>query len=268
LTPSYAIPTKVRVTLQGWNARPLKNYNRETVMIKYVHIKQRFDVVQMQQEAQWLEAELWKPHYNEKQYEGSWTILPLRSINGSTESNISIQGSALQNNMAYKDTPLLRNCSYLQSVLHFFECEKLSVRLMKLDAGAIIKEHADYDMSFEDGEARFHIPVLTNPGVDFFIEDEKILMKEGECWYLNLSLKHRVNNFGDTSRIHLVIDCKVNHWIRNLLNEEAELKKESSEKREGVNYSASDKIKIIEQLRLMGTPVADDMANKMEAGNN
>ena len=51
-------------------------------------------------------------------------------------------------------------------------------------------------------------------------------MKEGECWYLNLSLKHRVNNFGDTSRIHLVIDCKVNDWIKNLLNEEAELKQE------------------------------------------
>ena len=236
-------------------------------MIKYVHLKQRFDVVQMQEEVHKLESGPWKPHYNEKKYEGSWTILPLRSINGSLENSISIQSSSLQQNMAYEDTPLLDNCTYLQSVISFFECEKMSVRLMKLDAGAVIKVHTDYDMSFEDGEARFHIPILTNDNVDFFIEDEKIPMKEGECWYLNLSLKHRVNNSGDTSRIHLVIDCKVNDWLKNLLNGEAELKKES-EKHEDMNYSVSDKIKIIQQLRLMGTPVANELADKIESGNN
>jgi mannose-6-phosphate isomerase-like protein (cupin superfamily) len=235
-------------------------------MIKYVHLKQRFDVAQMQQEVSRLEAEFWKPHYNEKHYQGSWTTLPLRSINGSTDNHISIQESSLQKEMAYKDTFLLDNCNYLQTVINFFECEKMSVRLMKLDAGAIIKEHTDYAMSFEEGEARFHIPVVSNAGVVFFIEDEKIPMKEGECWYLNLSLKHRVNNFGDSGRIHLVIDCKVNDWITNLLNEGAELKQEISEKQDGVTYSASDKIKIIQQLRLMGTPVADKLADTMEAG--
>jgi len=233
-------------------------------MIKYVHLKQRFDVVQMQEEVDKLAAGFWNPHYNEKQYKGSWATLPLRSINGRTDNNISLQGSALQKNMAYRDTLLLDNCTYLRSVINFFECEKMSVRLMKLDAGAIIKEHTDYDMSFEHGEARFHIPILTNDLVDFFIEDEKILMKEGNCWYLNLSLKHRVHNFGNTSRIHLVVDCKVNDWIKKLLNEEVGLKKEISEKQEGMNYSATDKIKIVQHLRLMGTPVADELANKIE----
>lgn len=237
-------------------------------MIKYVRLKQRFDAAQMQQEVHTLETELWKPHYNEKHYNGSWTTLPLRSINGSVENSVSIQGSSLQHNMAYRDTCLLGDCPYLQTLLQFFKCEKMSVRLMKLGAGAVIKEHTDCDMSFEDGEARFHVPILTNTGVDFFIEDEKILMKEGECWYLNLSLKHHVNNFGNDSRIHLVIDCKVNDWIKTLLNEGAELKQEISEKREGENYSAADKIKIIQQLRLMGTPAANEMADKMETGNN
>ena len=138
-----------------------------------MHLKQRFDVVQMQQEVHRLEAELWKPHYNEKQYEGSWTTLPLRSINGSIENSISIQSSALQQNMTYKDTRFLAQCTYLQSVIHFFECEKMSVRLMKLDAGAVIKEHTDYDMSFEDGEARFHIPIITNQGWIFLLKMKK-----------------------------------------------------------------------------------------------
>lgn len=237
-------------------------------MIKYVRLKQRFDVMQMQEEVHKLESGLWKPHYNEKHYEGSWTTLPLRSINGNVENSISIHSAALQQNMVYEDTRLLDNCTYLQSVISFFECEKMSVRLMKLDAGAIIKDHTDYEMSFEDGEARFHIPILTNRGVGFFIDDEKILMREGDCWYLNLSLHHRANNFGNTSRIHLVIDCKVNGWIKDLLDLGADLKQEISEKTESINYSATDKIKIIQQLRLMGTPVANELADKIENGNN
>ena len=46
-------------------------------------------------------------------------------------------------------------------------------------------------------------------------------MKEGECWYLDLSLPHWVENHGKTDRIHLVIDCLVNDWLRELILNEA-----------------------------------------------
>ncbi len=184
------------------------------------------------------------------------------------ENSISIQGSALPKDMTYENTILLEKCIYLQSVINFFECEKMSVRLMNLHAGAIIKEHRDYEMNFEKGEARFHIPIQTNQDVSFFIEDEKIPMNEGECWYLNLSLKHSVNNFGSTDRIHLVIDCKVNDWLRKLINEEAKLTSTIDEESEDASYSLSDKIKIIQQLRLMGTPVSKELADKMEEEND
>ena len=39
---------------------------------------------------------------------------------------------------------------------------------------------------------------------------------EGEAWYLDLNLRHRVDNHSDTDRIHLVIDCVVNDWVRAL----------------------------------------------------
>lgn len=237
-------------------------------MIKYVQLKQRFDVTQLQLDVQQLETALWKPHYNDKHYEGDWSALPLRSINGRLDNCVSIHSSSLQKNMTYRDTSYLDNCLYLQWLISYFECEKMSVRLMKLNAGAIIKEHTDYDMSFEEGEARFHIPIVTNTGVDFFIEDEKIPLQEGECWYLNLSLKHRVNNFGNTNRIHLVIDCKVNDWIKNLLNEQGVLKQEFTEKTTEPTYTSAEKIKIIQQLRLIATPVSIELANTMEAGNN
>ncbi|MDB5278943.1 MAG: L-proline cis-4-hydroxylase [Ferruginibacter sp.] len=237
-------------------------------MIKYSRIKQRFDVQQMQQEVNGLEANFWKPHYNEKHYEGNWTILPLRSLNGSIENNIAIHSGSLQTNMQYKDTTLLNDCPYLSSVLNYFRCEKMSVRLMNLNAGASIKEHSDYDMSLEEGEARFHIPVFTNNGVAFFIEEEQIPMQEGECWYLNLSLRHRVNNSGATNRIHLVIDCKVNGWVKGLIHNQADLKQESIEMPTKESFNGADKAKIIQQLRLMATPVSIDLANKMETDSN
>jgi hypothetical protein len=237
-------------------------------MIKYVHVKHQFDVPLMQQEVQMLKEEYWKTHYNTKHYEGSWKSLPLRSINGSIENCISIQSSSLQKNMSYQDTALLHHCPYLQSVISFFECEKMSIRLMNLDAGAVIKEHTDHELSLEEGEARFHIPIITNTKVDFFLDDERIVMKEGECWYLNLSLKHKVNNFGATNRIHLVLDCKVNSWITELLNADFNQKIEMPEKQQEMNYDRLDKIKIIRQLRLLGTAVAIEMADRLESGNN
>src|SRR5687768_18563646 len=119
--------------------------------------------------------------------------------------------------------------------------EKLSVRLMKLDAGAVIREHSDHDLSFEEGEVRFHIPVITNPGVAFFIEDEQLFMQEGTCWYLNLSLKHRVNNFGTHDRVHLVVDGKVNDWVRDLFNSNAYLEKAMANKKTAA-YSNAETI--------------------------
>lgn len=223
--------------------------------------------MKMQQDVLHLEQELWSPHYNEKHYEGEWNILPLRSLNGSIENNISIHSSALQKGDNYMDTVLLNKCTYLENVISFFECEKLSARLMNLKPGAFIKEHRDHDMSYEEGEARFHIPIFTNRLVDFYIEEEKIPMQQGECWYLNLSLKHRVSNFGTTERVHLVIDCKVNNWVKTLLNNEALLKVEMDDRQKEALYSADDRIRIIQQLRLLATPVSIELADKMEKEN-
>ena len=84
---------------------------------------------------------------------------------------------------------------------------------MKLAAGSIIKEHSDYDLCYEDGAVRFHIPVVTNPEIEFYLNNERIILNAGECWYLRLSDPHRVNNFSLEDRVHLVVDATVNDWI-------------------------------------------------------
>jgi hypothetical protein len=134
---------------------------------------------------------------------------------------------------------------------------------MKLHAGAIIKAHQDHQLSFEEGEARFHIPVFTNPSVEFFLDDELVKMQQGECWYLNLSLKHSVSNRGVEDRIHLVIDCKVNDWLKKTFTEQAIITKEV-ENIVSHTESNEEKAKIIRELRRMNTTTSIELADKME----
>jgi aspartyl/asparaginyl beta-hydroxylase (cupin superfamily) len=235
-------------------------------MIYYLQLQQHFDATMMQTEVNRLTESWWKEHYNKKHYEGSWSVIPLRAAGGDPQNIYSIHVSA-NSTLAYQDTPLLDECPCLKKVIDFFQCEKTAVRLMKLNAGAVIKEHTDHDMNFEEGEARFHIPVITNDQVDFFIRDEKIPMREGECWYLNLSLKHRVTNAGSTDRIHLVIDCIVNDWMKELFETGTKLKKEIDDSAALPQLSEGDKLKAIENLRRMNTPISIELANKMEEGN-
>ncbi|PZX51094.1 aspartyl/asparaginyl beta-hydroxylase [Algoriphagus ratkowskyi] len=86
---------------------------------------------------------------------------------------------------------------------------------MKLTAGSKIKEHQDYDL--DEVEVRIHLPIFTNEKVSFFVNNLKMEMKEGECYYLRPSDPHRVINEGETDRIHLVMDLKVNDWLQELL---------------------------------------------------
>jgi mannose-6-phosphate isomerase-like protein (cupin superfamily) len=232
-------------------------------MIQYLQLKQHFDAIAMQEEVHRLTNGWWKEHYNKKHYEGGWSIIPLRSAGGDPDNIYSLHNSGNET-VRYQDTPLLQNCPYIKTVLDFFTCEKTAVRLMKLNAGAVIKEHTDHEMSFEEGEARFHIPVQTNKLVDFFILDEKIPMQEGQCWYLNLSLKHRVSNTGSEDRIHLVIDCLVNDWIKALFQNETSIKKEIDTTVTVPSFSSEDKLRIIQQLRLLNTAISNELADKME----
>ncbi len=231
-------------------------------MIKYLKTNLRFDAVQMQAETNRLSEQYWKEHYNKAHYQGDWSILPLRAIGGDASNVCSVQSSA---NVIYKDTALLEQCPFLRSVIDSFQCDKTAVRLMKLNAGALIKEHTDQDMHMEAGEARLHIPVQTNPDVAFYIQDDRIPMLAGECWYLNLSLPHRVHNAGSTDRIHLVIDCMVNDWVAALLNEPSLHRAEITGLPVHSKFGHEDMLRIITELRRMDTPEALQRAAAMEA---
>jgi|SRR5919205_1071595 hypothetical protein len=157
----------------------------------------------------------WVPHYNEQYYEGDWSGVALRSVGGSASQLFPDPVKP----KPYADTPLLGRCPYFREVLRAFECPLEAVRLLRLGAGARIREHSDFDLGLRYGVVRVHVPVLTNPRVEFFLGGERVEMAEGESWYLDFSLPHRVENGGTSDRVHLVMDCVVNDWVRALLGQ-------------------------------------------------
>lgn len=168
-----------------------------------------FDPVQLKAEIANIPADLWVNHFNTSIYEGDWSGLALRSVGGKP---MQLYPDPTASD-SFADTELLGQCPYYQSVLATFKCQLTAVRLLRLKAGSNIREHRDYRLGYEDGEVRLHIPVITNPDVAFFLQGERIMMQEGECWYLNVNLPHRVDNQSKTDRIHLVVDCIVNDWL-------------------------------------------------------
>lgn len=177
---------------------------------KYLKLPFSFDVQRIEAELQALNAPQWVAHFNTHCYEGNWHCLPLRSANGA-DNDLTTADDA-----NYQDTPALGQCPYLQQVLDSFECEKNSIRLMTLAPGSSIKSHRDRGGAFEDGIARLHIPLRTHPDVTFVVEEHTLHMSLGDTWYLNAACTHAVYNRSPQSRIHLLLDCRVNPWLERL----------------------------------------------------
>ncbi|HQX55436.1 MAG TPA: aspartyl/asparaginyl beta-hydroxylase domain-containing protein [Pyrinomonadaceae bacterium] len=175
----------------------------------------RFDYEMLAADADRFAADEWIPHFNIHNYEGEWSVIPLRAVKGGN-SAIFPDPNATD---GYVETEQMSICRYVPEVLTAFECEMETVRFMKLAAGAQIRRHRDYALGLEDGVCRIHIPAATNDEVEFMLADERVQMAPGEAWYLNVNNYHSVANRGATDRIHLVIDCVVNNWLTTMIED-------------------------------------------------
>jgi Aspartyl/Asparaginyl beta-hydroxylase len=178
-----------------------------------------FDPERLAGDLQRLNTVAWIEHFVQQNYEGGWSVIPLRGKAGATHPVMMIFSDPACR--AFEDTPMLAACPYYREVLETFKAPLLAVRLMRLTSGSVIKEHSDHDLSFEDGTVRFHIPVVTNPYVEFYLNRERVVLEAGSCWYLRLADPHSVTNNGDADRVHMVIDAEVNDWVGDVLQQAA-----------------------------------------------
>ena len=239
-------------------------------MLKYSCLPRRFDPLLLQRDLRQVPGDVWMTHYQKRDFEGGWDVLALRARGGDEHAIYSVPGASTSASSTgtggdlppYENTPLLALCPYIKDMLDALQCEKTSVRLMRLRGNSEIKRHSDTALALEEGEARLHVPIITNPGVEFYLEDERLQLKEGDCWYLNLTLEHHVINRSHEDRVHLVIDCVTNDWLLDLFRSPgAKIKEYTPAPRQ---YSDAEARLIAAQLRRMGSEVADRLAAELE----
>ncbi len=179
---------------------------------KYLKFPMQFDEQRLVEDLSKAMESEWIPHFNTGGYTGSWNAISLYAVDGN-ERNIFAHQTE---NASISETPLMQECVYFREVLDGFKFPILSVRLLRLEVGAEIKPHTDHELGYEDGQFRLHIPIVTNPEIEFILDGERLTMLPGECWYTNVNLVHSVANRGTIDRVHLVIDGERNAWTDEL----------------------------------------------------
>lgn len=152
----------------------------------------------------------WKQHFNQHDFSGDWSGIALRSASGNETDISSHPGSV------FIDTPLLEGCPYFREIFSMMECEKETIRLLRLAPGSIIKEHRDRGAGYQFGSFRLHIVIRTHEDVSFKVDGGEVPMKSGECWYADFDRPHSVANNSDQDRVHLIMDCNRNEWSDEL----------------------------------------------------
>lgn len=165
--------------------------------------------------------EEWIRHFVRSNYEGEWSVIPLRAAAGETHPIRLIGTHPLAE--SFVDTPWLARAPALRALLAGLACQLKAARLMRLTPGSRILEHEDHDPDAENGlgTARLHLPITTNEEVEFLLDRRPVAMRPGELWYLRLSEPHAVTNRGATDRVHLVVEVRLNDWLLGLLDEGA-----------------------------------------------
>lgn len=178
-----------------------------------VRLPLKFDLPRIIADIASLPDEAWVPHFNTDIYEGGWSGIALRSVNGSPTQLYPDPTAAGD----FADTAILATSPHLRDALAQFHCPLTSARLLALGPRAVINTHSDYRLAHEDGEVRLHVPLVTDPEVEFILDGQPVELAAGDCWYLNLNLPHSAANRSLRPRIHLVVDCIVNSWLDELV---------------------------------------------------
>lgn len=152
-----------------------------------------FDVARLQSEVAALPLEAWTPHPD--RVPGNSAV---RLISAGGAETDAVHGQMLQ-------TRWLAAMPYLQQVLAGFGVVWSRSRLMRLDPGAGVPEHADINYHWHN-RVRLHIPVFTWPEVRFHCDGQSVHMAAGEAWIFDNWRRHHVENKAAAARIHLVAD--------------------------------------------------------------
>ena len=172
----------------------------------FIRLPFRFDAERLAAEATRFGPEPWMAHPS-----GLPGNSAIALISSGGADNDSFEGEK-------RATPHLEACPYTRQVMASFGEVLSRSRLMRLEPGAEVRLHVDFNYHWFS-RVRIHVPVVTEPGVIFHCGPERLHMRAGECWIFDSWRRHRVVHGGTRDRIHLVIDTCGSSRFWNLVRE-------------------------------------------------
>lgn len=180
--------------------------------IASARLNRSFDVERLQQDLASATAHFRSAPQVGHYHDGSWTGIALRNFSGDHRNTMAaLTGRS-------KDTAVLARCPYFKQILTELGCPIHVARILFLPPGKVIGEHTDPGFGWESGMVRLHIPIITDPRVEFTIGGQHVYWKPGEFWFGDFSLPHSLRNKSDITRVHLVLDCAVNQAVLALFD--------------------------------------------------
>lgn len=152
------------------------------------------DVDEIVDEVDRLDPSCWRPH--PEGHVGN-DALPIVSANGSTDDD-SVDGDMLP-------TAVLQLLPSIVPVLAVLDAPIGRTRMMRIVPGGEATAHVDLNRYWWDRH-RVHIPLRTDPSVEFRCGEARVHMPTGSAWVFDTWRKHNVINPSSSERIHLVID--------------------------------------------------------------
>jgi Aspartyl/Asparaginyl beta-hydroxylase len=222
------------VGVYGRFARPISVPYGQCDLVSVAKLNiQPFDVADCRNSLSRVPA--YSDHYSMCSKGNTWSAVSLRGYGGLAEfiSKPSEMSQRWKNENPEKlkwnisDTPLRAALPEFEPLIEAIPGEKHRIRLMRLKpGGGEIYRHTDIqdaDAGTEQGKLmRVHIPIITSPSVKFECWNLRgvskvCYMAPGESWYVDVRKPHRVENYGTTDRIHLVIDAESNEPLKRLV---------------------------------------------------
>lgn len=159
----------------------------------FIPLPLRFDHERLAAEIRQFGEDDWRPH--PQRFEGNSSLVLVSTGGG---ENDDFRGPMAP-------SPRLQKTPYIRQVMAAFKTVIGRSRLMRLAPGASVSEHSDTHY-FWRTHLRIHIPIVTDPSVDFHCGEEVVQMAAGESWTFDNWGPHSVHNRSGRERIHLVID--------------------------------------------------------------
>lgn len=144
--------------------------------------------------------------------EDDWYVYDYRQPMGGMKdcNSIPLRHSSEYSSATIREMPLFEKFKpEIEGILvylrQFYVFEEYVAFMARLQPGGIIDSHVDGG-EFLEQIHRVHIPLQTNPGCVYIVEDTSLNMHVGTVYEIDNTRVHGVNNKGDENRIHLVVN--------------------------------------------------------------